>query len=647
MAQPLRQTSGDSLCDYLHLWHILQVEFQTDLKVGVKIVSDGFSARRAERVGLVPPAARLDVQDPLLLALAAAGSCAYRWNIGSDELSWSPNAAMLMGALGEESIKSGRNFASLLDPGNVTSRFGTVVRSASRDMGEGVAFRIEYMLRPQGRSAPESVWLEDHGRWFAGPDGKPAQVLGVVRRIDERQKREQSLRYLGNFDPLTGMMNRGRFTESLGEIIAASKSAGSSAGLLLIAIANIKSINEAYGFATAEETIVTIARRLRHVLRQGDTIARFSGSKFAVLLNNCTDQDLEPVSERFLTAARDSMIDTLRGPVWAMLAIGGLTLPLNGKNPSEALAHAEEALNEARRTHTDRAVFFRADPEREAFRISNSKAGADIIDTLKADRFCLAYQPIVDSGTGEAAMHEVLLRMRQQDNSIASASHLVPVAERLGIIRLIDDKVTSLTLEALSISPEATLTFNLSGITATDPRWFNQIIDRIAAYGSMADRLVVEITESAALQDLTQISHFIDRLKELGCRVAIDDFGAGYTSFRNLRDLNVDLVKLDGGFCMGLVQNRDNQFFVRTLLDLARRAGLKTVAEWVESEEDAALLREWGADYMQGFLFGKAENELPWAPGPARINTRAFERTVKVSDFLTVGEPPAVNRRRS
>ena len=614
---------------------------------GVMIVSDGFSARRAERAGLVPLATRLDSQDPLLLALAAAGSCAYRWNIGSDEISWSPNAAMLLGAPGDVSIKTGRNFASLLDPGNVTSRFETVMRSASRDMGEGVAFRIEYMLRPQGRGVPESVWVEDHGRWYAGPDGKPAQVLGVVRRIDERQKREQSLRYLGNFDPLTGMMNRGRFTETLGETIAAAKSTGSSPGLLLISIANIESINQAYGFAPAEETIVAIARRLRHVLRQGDTIARFSGSKFAVLLNHCAEEDLEPVSERFLAAARDSMIDTVRGPVWAMLAIGGLTLPRNGKNASEALAHAKEALNEARRTHTDCAVFFHKDPEREALRASNSKAGADIVDTLKADRFCLAYQPIVDSQTCEPAMYEVLLRMRQQDNSIASASHLVPVAERLGIIRLIDDKVTSLTLEALSRSPDAFLTFNLSGITATDPRWFNQIIERISAYGNMAERLVVEITESAALHDLTQISRFIDQLKELGCQVAIDDFGAGYTSFRNLRDLNVDLVKLDGGFCVGLTQNRDNQFFVRTLLDLARRAGLKTVAEWVESEEDAALLREWGADYMQGFLFGKAENELPWAPGPARITPRNLDRPVKVSDFLTLSEPPAVNRRRS
>lgn len=243
-------------------------------------------------------------------------------------------------------------------------------------------------------------------------------------------------------------------------------------------------------------------------------------------------------------------------------------------------------------------------------------------------------------------MHEVLLRLRQLDGSAAPASHLVPVAEQLGLIRLVDERVASLTLDTLKACPEATLTFNMSGITATDPRWFTQIIERIRAHADVADRLIVEITETAALHDLTQITRFIDMLKEQGCRVAIDDFGAGYTSFRNLRDLNVDLVKLDGSFCVGLAQNRDNQFFVRTLLDLARRAGLATVAEWVETEEDAALLKSWGADYMQGWLFGRAENELPWQL-PVAAAGNPPEKRPATTDFFAYQPPaPGLERRR-
>ena len=204
--------------------------------------------RRTERISR-PEA------NPLMASLAAAGLCTYHWRIGADAISWSPNAESVLGAA-SEAIATGRNFAGLLDPGNVTSRFEAVMRSASRDMGEGVAFRIEYLLRPQGRQSTEAIWVEDHGRWYAGPDGKPAEVMGVLRRIDERQKREQSLRYLGNFDPLTGMMNRGRFSEALGEAIASARAKGKASGLLIVSISNIESINEAYGYETAEETIV-------------------------------------------------------------------------------------------------------------------------------------------------------------------------------------------------------------------------------------------------------------------------------------------------------------------------------------------------------------------------------------------------------
>jgi diguanylate cyclase (GGDEF)-like protein len=590
----------------------------------------------------------LDTQtsgNPFMQSLAAAGACTYHWQIGADAISWSPNAASVLGVPGADAIDSGRNFAGLLDPGNVTSRFEAVMRSAARDMGEGVGFRIEYLLRPQGRQSAEAVWVEDHGRWYAGPDGKPAEVMGVLRRIDERQKREQSLRYLGNFDPLTGMMNRGRFSEALGEAIAAARAKGKPSGLLLISISNINSINEAYGYETAEETIVAIARRLRHSLRQGDTIGRFSGSKFGVILHGCPESEMENVAERFLEAARESMVDTVRGPVWASLAIGCLSLPAYGKNAAEAIAHAEEALTEARRTQTDRAIPYRPDPKREQFRLANAKAGTDIVDSLRADRFCLAYQPIVRASDNFPVMHEVLLRLRQLNGEVVSASHLIPVAETLGLIRLVDDKVATLALDTLARCPDASLTLNVSGITATDPRWYARITDRIAAYGKAAGRLVVEITETAALQDLHEISRFIGTLKDLGCKVAIDDFGAGYTSFRNLRDLNVDLVKLDGGFCVGLANNRDNQFFVRTLLDLAKQAGLQTVAEWVESEEDAELLRNWGADYLQGYLFGRAENELPWAAS-AQAATLGAE-SAGLREVFSYTEPAALERRRT
>jgi EAL domain-containing protein (putative c-di-GMP-specific phosphodiesterase class I) len=192
----------------------------------------------------------------------------------------------------------------------------------------------------------------------------------------------------------------------------------------------------------------------------------------------------------------------------------------------------------------------------------------------------------------------------------------VPIAEKLGLVRLIDRRVVTLAVDTLKQHPQAQLTLNVSGITATDPRWFNQIMQMLAEEKDVTSRLTVEITETAALNDLTETARFITGLRELGCAVAIDDFGAGYTSFRNLRVLNVDMVKLDGSFCENLSTNRDNQYFVRSLIDLAQKFELRTVAEWVQTQEDAMLLKSWGIDYLQGAIYGDAISEPHWPLEP-------------------------------
>ena len=169
-----------------------------------------------------------------------------------------------------------------------------------------------------------------------------------------------------------------------------------------------------------------------------------------------------------------------------------------------------------------------------------------------------------------------------------------------------------LAVQRLQSFPAARLSLNVSGITATDPRWYGQLTEILSEQREINDRLTIEITETVALNDLNETARFIAALRELGCSVAIDDFGAGYTSFRNIKLLNIDIVKLDGSFCKDLSANEDNQYFVRSLIDLARKFELKTVAEWVETEEDADLLKSWGVDYMQGKLFGEATLESPW-----------------------------------
>ncbi|HKQ94578.1 MAG TPA: EAL domain-containing protein, partial [Aestuariivirgaceae bacterium] len=233
----------------------------------------------------------------------------------------------------------------------------------------------------------------------------------------------------------------------------------------------------------------------------------------------------------------------------------------------------------------------------------------------------LAFQPIVDARTNAVVMHEALLRLSSQDGETVAAHHLVPIAEKLGLIRLLDRRMMMLAVQQLLQHPEARLSLNVSGITATDPRWFGQLTEILAEHGEAVKRLTVEIAETATLRDPGQTSRFIGGLRELGCGIAIDGFGTGHTSFRNLKLLNVDMIKLDASFSELLSANRDNQYFLRSLVDLARRFDVRTIAERVQTEEDAELLRSWGVDYLQGKMYGDAVHDLPWPQGEKTVTT--------------------------
>jgi EAL domain-containing protein (putative c-di-GMP-specific phosphodiesterase class I) len=206
--------------------------------------------------------------------------------------------------------------------------------------------------------------------------------------------------------------------------------------------------------------------------------------------------------------------------------------------------------------------------------------------------------------------------MRQLDGELLMAPDIVPVAERVGLIRLVDHRVLELVLAELAAVPDIHLSLNIAPDTTSDPQWLASATSLLATHSGVAERLIVEITETQALNDIGETCAFVRRLKDLGCRIAIDDFGAGYTSFRNLRRLDVDIVKIDGAFVHNLAHSADDRAFVQTLIDLARRLNIRTVAEWVQDEHTAALLTDWGCDYLQGRLIGLASAEPPWLAVP-------------------------------
>ena len=543
--------------------------------------------------------------------LASVGDALYQWDIDSDVLSWSANASDVLLIRDPAAIASGRAYAQLVEQGHAQTRFDAVMQSEQRDGGRGVSYRIQYCIRPETGS-DKKLWIEDTGRWFAGRDGKPARAHGVVRAINERYESEQRLNYLARYDNLTGELNRPHLTEVLEKTLDDTIRFRSSCGFLLVGIDNLARINELYGFDTADQLIGAVGRRIRKLMRGKDTLGRFSGNKFGIVLRDCTPDDLAIAAERMLAGVRDEMLPTLSGAIAAAVTIGGVTAPRHARTVPEVLARAQEALDSAKAKRRGSFLAYRPNVEREALRRESVRATDAIVAALNERRIFLAFEAVVGAADRTPAFYECLMRVRRNDGSLLGANDVVPVAERLGLVRMLDHRVLELVVEELVAAPTLHASVNVSPGSTTDPDWWAGLESLLRANAGVAERLIVEITESAAIHDLDETRGFVARVKDSGCRIAIDDFGAGYTSFRNLRKLGVDIVKIDGSFVQNMVRSEDDRAFVRTLIDLAKRLRLATVAEWVQDDEAAKLLQEWGCDHLQGALVGLASVERPW-----------------------------------
>jgi EAL domain-containing protein (putative c-di-GMP-specific phosphodiesterase class I) len=222
---------------------------------------------------------------------------------------------------------------------------------------------------------------------------------------------------------------------------------------------------------------------------------------------------------------------------------------------------------------------------------------------------------VVDATTREVVFSEALLRVAGEDGRIVTAGDVVPAMERSGLVPLVDMRILELATAHLADHPEERLAVNISPMTLESPDWLATLAAHIGRRSDIASRLIVEVTETVAIRDPDLARRKLAAMKALGVTIAIDDFGAGHTSFKHLRNFPVDIVKIDGAFVQNLSRSTNDRFFVQTLIDLAHHLGLSTVAEWVEDEETARLLASWGIDYLQGDHCGRPMLGLG-EPGP-------------------------------
>lgn len=546
----------------------------------------------------------------------------YEWQAATDRLRWSNNAFDVLKTDILTVFPNGKSYTDLITPDTLTSRYRAIFGSGKSDDGEGVPFECIYCLAPLGFENELRLWVEESGRWFADRTGRAERVHGIIRVVDEEQHREQRLRFLSQFDALTGLFNRSVFLDQLQQTLEQCKEKGKEACFLIAHIDNFRVVNEAYGFDVADQVICEVARRISRRLRDGDLVGRISGTKFGLLINNCSEKEMSAAAERFLDATREELIKTDVGPVHVTLTMGGVYLGDGIEDLRKAEIGALDALDRAKSHCRGTFRSFNAKPFALEERLEKIRMSDEVITALNERRIDLAFQPIVKAVSGAVAFHEVLVRVKDRDGNSMPADSFVQYAEQLGLAAMLDHRVLEMTLDLLFAHEKAHLSMNVSTDVGADKEWLDYLRARLVNNPDVAKRLVIEISERSTLYNPETAVEFVRSVKELGIRVAIDDFGAGYTSFQHLQLLDADMVKIAGSLMRDIAENDQNRAIVRMFAELASELGFDVVAKWVVSAEVADLLAPLKISYLQGFHFGEPVSKLPWQKDDAQAKTK-------------------------
>ncbi len=543
------------------------------------------------------------VQDNLRLRLAshAAQVIVFDWDVAAGHIIWDGATDVLPLHLDSRA----QTFIDSLTPANRLMLDEVLDSRASST--------TQFTLECEIASAMGAIGFTLVGTRVPGEGRRTERLIGMMRETTERQREMQRLSYLATRDELTGHLNRNALREELAGAIESARNEKRHCAFLVASVDRLAMINDSFGFDAGEEVIMGVGERLARSLRGSDIIGRVAGNKFGVILKNCKESEIRVVAARLKHGVREQVIETRAGQVSATASVGAVWLPSTAATSQEAMLRAEQALTHARANGRDGFAVYEASPQRETARLRQMAVADEVMLALKENRLKLAYQPIVSARNRRIIHRECLLRMVKPDGEIVTAGYFVPAAEQMGIVHMIDRFALETAVAQLKAHKSATLGVNVSGTAAGDPAWLQSFVDHVRANHEVASRLIVELTETAALHHFEENARFISQLREMGVRVAIDDFGAGYTSFRNLQMLHVDVVKIDGSYVKDLSASPENQVFVRTLVGLAKNFNMRVVAEWVSNDADAALLQSFGVDFFQGFHFGVPELEPAWA----------------------------------
>jgi diguanylate cyclase (GGDEF)-like protein/PAS domain S-box-containing protein len=445
-------------------------------------------------------------------------------------------------------------------------------------------------------------------------DGHFIGHLWIYEDITRERQTAEQLVYLAERDALTGLYNRHRFQQELTRTMLETDRHAIPCAVMFFDLDEFKTINDTYGHRAGDALLIRVAGEVSALIRRNEVLARLGGDEFAVLLPAAQDNEAEALADRVIHAVSQIPFRFEGRNLRVTASLGIAYYPTHAADADELVARADIAMYQAKQAGKNTWRVFRADLDADSEMRNRLSWSERISNALEKNLFELHFQGVYRTDDRALSHLEALIRMVDERNpdQLIMPAHFIELAEKSGRILDIDRWVIGTVVQMLASNPGIPpIAVNLSGRSLSEPSLPQYISESLRSHGVNPSRLIVEITETAAVSDLHDAQRMIEALRQMGCGISLDDFGVGFSSFAYLKHLKVDTIKIDGIFIRDLISDPDNQVFVQAMVSVALGLGKSVVAEYVGDGKTLSLLHQFGVDLVQGYYLDKPVRQHP------------------------------------